>query len=162
MGGVDNWLLPKFNSNINIDQNQNWTYQTLATNMRGFQQNIRNGNSFIVLNSELRMPVFRYFLDRPLRNNFLNHFQLIAFGDVGTAWTGPNPWSEENALYTQIIEQGPIRVTVKRQVDPFVGGFGFGVRSSLLGYFIRADWAWGVEDYTLMPSMFYLSLGLDF
>lgn len=162
MGGVDNWLLPKFNSTINIDQTQNWTYQTLATNMRGFDQNIRNGNSFVVLNSELRMPVFRYFYNRPLRNNFLNHFQVIAFGDLGTAWTGPNPWSEENALYTQVIEQGPIKVTVKRQVDPFVGGFGVGVRSSILGYFIRADWAWGVEDNTVLPYVFYLSLGLDF
>jgi hypothetical protein len=162
MGGVDNWLLPKFNTTINIDQSINWRYQTLATNMRGFQQNIRNGNSFVVLNSELRMPVFRYFFDRPLRNNFLNHFQVIAFGDVGTAWTGPNPWSEENALYTQIIEQGPVKVTVKRQVEPFVTGFGFGVRSSVFGYFIRADWAWGVEDATLTPSIFYLSLGLDF
>ncbi len=162
MGGVDNWLLPKFNTSINIDQEKNWAYQTLATNMRGFHQNIRNGNSFMVLNSELRMPVFRYFFDRPLRNNFINHFQVIAFGDFGTAWTGPDPWSEENALYTQIIEQGPIKVTVKRQVNPFVGGFGFGFRTSLFGYFIRADWAWGIEDATVSPSVFYLSLGLDF
>ena len=162
MGGVDNWLLPKFNTTINIDQEQNWRYQTLATNMRGFNQNIRNGNSFVVFNTELRMPVFRYFLDRPLRNNFLNHFQLITFGDAGTAWTGPNPWSEENALYTQVIEQGPIKLIVKRQVNPFVGGFGFGVRSSLFGYFIRADWAWGVEDGGTTPMVFYLSLGLDF
>ncbi len=162
MGGVDNWLLPRFNNDISIDREQNWTYQTLATNMRGFEQNIRNGNSFVVLNTELRMPVFRYFFNRPLRNNFLNHFQVIAFGDLGTAWTGPNPWSEENALYTQVVEQGPIKVTVKRQVDPIVGGFGFGVRSSILGYFIRADWAWGVEDQTVLPSIFYISLGLDF
>jgi len=162
MGGVDNWLLPRFNNDINIDREQNWTYQTLATNMRGFEQNIRNGNSFVVINSELRMPVFRYFLNRPLRNNFLNHFQVIAFGDLGTAWTGPDPWSEKNALYTQVVEQGPIKVTVKRQVDPVVGGFGFGVRSSVLGYFIRADWAWGIEDNTVLPSVFYLSLGLDF
>jgi hypothetical protein len=162
LGGVDNWLLPKFNTMINIDQTQNWTYQTLATNMRGFQQNIRNGNSFFVLNSELRMPVFRYFYDRPLRNNFLNHFQVIAFGDLGTAWTGPNPWSEENALYTQVIEQGPIKITVKRKVEPIVGGLGFGVRSSIFGYFIRADYAWGIEDASITKPVFYLSLGLDF
>ncbi len=162
MGGVDNWLFPKFNTNINIDRSVNWRYQTLATNMRGFHQNIRNGNSFVVLNTELRFPVFRYFFDRPLRNNFLNDFQLVAFGDVGTAWTGPNPWSEENALYTQVIEQGPIKLTVKRQVDPIVGGMGFGARTSLWGYFIRADWAWGIEDGEVGPMVFYLSLVLDF
>jgi len=162
MGGVDNWLLPRFNNNINIDQSVNWRYQTLATNMRGFHQNIRNGNSFLVLNSELRFPVFRYLFDRPLRNNFLNDFQVITFGDLGTAWTGPNPWSEQNALYTMVIEQGPIRMTVKRQVEPLVGGFGFGLRSSIWGYFIRGDWAWGVEDGSVGPMVFYLSLVLDF
>jgi hypothetical protein len=108
------------------------------------------------------MPVFRYFYDRPLRNNFLNHFQVIAFGDLGTAWTGPNPWSEENALYTQVIEQGPIKITVKRKVEPIVGGLGFGVRSSIFGYFIRADYAWGIEDASITKPVFYLSLGLDF
>jgi hypothetical protein len=162
MGGVDNWLLPKFNNQINIDQSIPWRYQTLATNMRGFHQNIRNGNSFIILNSELRFPVFRYLFDRPLRNNFLNHFQLICFGDLGTAWTGANPWSEQNALYTQTIEQGPIKMTVRRQVEPIVGGFGLGVRSSLFGYFIRGDYGWGVEDGTTTKGVFYLSLGLDF
>lgn len=162
MGGVDNWLLPQFNTEIHIDQTRNWRYQTLATNMRGFHQNIRNGNSFIVMNSEFRMPLFRYFFNRPLRNNFLNDFQVIAFGDIGTAWTGPNPYSEENALYTQVIEQGPMKITVKRQVEPIIGGFGVGVRSSFFGYFIRADWAWGVEDSTVLPYVFYLSLGLDF
>ena len=49
MGGVDNWIGAKFNQNIPIDYSQNYAYQTLATNMRGFDQNIRNGNSFMVL-----------------------------------------------------------------------------------------------------------------
>lgn len=37
-------------------------------------------------------------------------------------------------------------ITVREQRQPFVGGFGFGARARLLGYFIRADYAWGVED----------------
>ena len=40
MGGVDNWLFPKFNISTPVDQEQNYAYQTLATNMRGFNQNI--------------------------------------------------------------------------------------------------------------------------
>jgi len=88
MGGVDNWLFPKFIVNTPIDMEQNYAYQTLGTNMRGFDQNIRNGNSFAVLNSELRFPVFRYFANRPIKSDIINNFQLVAFGDVGTAWTG--------------------------------------------------------------------------
>lgn len=163
MGGVDGWLIPKFNPKINIDQTQNYTWQTLATNLRGFEQNIRNGNSFVVLNSELRFPVFRYFANRPLRSDFLNNLQLIGFADAGSAWTGLNPYSENNSLYTQIIEQYPIKVTIKNQRNPFVGGTGFGLRSKLLGYYIRADWAWGIEDMQMSKkSMFYLSFSLDF
>lgn len=162
MGGVDNWLFPKFNEKINIDLERQWRYQTLATNMRGFTQNIRNGNSFVVINSELRFPLFKYFANKPLKSLFLNNFQLIAFGDIGTAWTGPSPYSEDNALYTQIVEQGPIKLIVKRQVEPIVGGFGGGVRSTLLGYFLRIDYAWGIEDGTIQKPVFYLSLSLDF
>lgn len=162
MGGVDNWLLPKFDTEINIDRDQNYAYQTLATNMRGFKQNIRNGNSFAVINSELRFPVFKYLINRPIKSEFLNNFQVIGFGDIGTAWTGPSPYSEENSLYTQIFEQYPIKITVKTQRDPVVAGYGFGLRSKVLGYFLRADWAWGVEDRVIKPSIFYISLSLDF
>ncbi|MCD4682385.1 MAG: hypothetical protein K8R86_03795 [Bacteroidales bacterium] len=162
MGGVDNWLFPKFMLNTPIDLEQNYAYQTLATNMRGFNQNIRNGNSFAVLNSEIRFPVFRYFANRPIKSDIINNFQIVAFGDIGTAWTGSHPYSDENFLYTNNIERPPLNITVKVQKDPFVGGFGFGARTRLLGYFIRADLAWGVEDNQVQPSVFYISLSLDF
>ena len=163
MGGVDNWLFPKFNNSVPVAFDQGYAYQTLATNMRGFDQNIRNGNSFFVYNTELRLPVFRYLANRPIKSDFINNFQLVGFGDVGTAWTGPDPYSLENSLYTNIIHQDPVTVTLENQIEPIVGGFGFGFRSSLLGYFIRADWAWGVEDFEVKKkSVFYLSLSLDF
>ena len=60
MGGVDAWLTPKFNSETVVNQNENYSYQTLATNMRGFHQNVRNGNSFFLINSEIRFPLFKY------------------------------------------------------------------------------------------------------
>jgi len=93
MGGVDNWLFPKFDVLTPIDYSQNYAFQTLATNMRGFNQNIRNGNSFLVFNTELRFPIFQYFSKSPMSSSFLRNFQLVAFGDIGTAWTGPSPYS---------------------------------------------------------------------
>jgi hypothetical protein len=162
LGGVDTWLKPVFDQTINVDLNQNYVYQTLATNMRGFKQNIRNGNSFALINSELRFPVFKYFIKRPIKSDFLTNFQVIAFTDVGTAWTGPDPFSDKNSLYKQVITNGPITVTLKNQKDPIVESFGFGLRSRLFGYFIRADWAWGIEDREILKSRFYLSLSLDF
>jgi len=162
MGGVDNWLIPKFNTDTPIDYSQNYAYQTLATNMRGFDQNIRNGNNFLVLNSELRFPIFRYFSNRPLKSDFLNNFQTVGFVDIGTAWTGLTPYSSENSLFTQTIYSGSLLITVERQLEPWVGGFGFGLRSRLLGYFLRGDLAWGVHDGKIRKPIVYVSLSLDF
>ncbi len=113
MGGVDNWLIPKFNYDTPIDYEQNYAYQTLATNMRGFNQNIRNGNSFVVINSELRFPLFQYFSKTPLSSSFLRNFQLVAFGDIGTAWTGVSPYSPENAFTQNMFKVGPCSFPLK-------------------------------------------------
>ena len=151
-----------FNEKQAIDYSQNYGFQALATNLRGFNQNIRNGTSFAVLNSELRFPIFNYLFNRPLRSDFLNNFQLIGFGDLGAAWTGKSPYSNDNTFNTEIISQQPIKVFLKSQREPIVGGYGFGLRSRLFGYFIRTDWAWGVEDGEIKPYIFYLSFSLDF
>ncbi len=53
-------------------------------------------------------------------------------------------------------------VTLDANRNPIVAGFGAGARAQLFGYFIRADWAWGIEDNYLLPRIFYLSFSLDF
>jgi hypothetical protein len=166
LGSVDNWINfssnPTFNPEVPVAQDQNYAYQALASNLRGFSQNIRNGNSFAVINSEVRWPVFSYLLNRPIKNEFINSFQLIFFGDLGTAWTGKSPYANDNSFNIQTITQNPITVTIQREQEPLVGGYGWGMRGKLLGYFVRADWAWGVDDGEVKPRIFYLSLALDF
>ncbi len=163
MGGVDNWVLATFDQGAPIDYTQNYAYQTLATNMRGFQQNIRNGNNFVVLNSELRFPVFSYFMNRPINMKFIKDFQLVAFGDLGTAWTGWNPYDPSNSLYNTHISDGNLDITVTEMKDPLVGGVGFGLRTTLFGYFVRGDMAWGIQDGQIAKKpRFYLSFNLDF
>jgi hypothetical protein len=164
MGGIDNWMLAKFNSEIWVDNTRQYAYQTLATNMRGFAQNTRNGTSFVVLNAELRVPFVQLIAGHNVSNNFFNSLQFILFGDYGTAWTGISPYGEDNSLYYRHITKGPITAVVKRQVDPFVGGVGFGLRASLLGYFLRLDYAWGIEGGKVSNKrgMLMFSLGLDF
>ena len=163
MGGVDNWIMARFDNETPIDYNQGYTYQTLATNMRGFRQNIRNGNNFVVLNSELRFPVFSYLLDSPINMQFIKDFQVVAFGDIGTAWTGWNPYNLSNSLYTSHYQDGNLDISVTKIKDPFVGGVGLGLRTTLFGYFIRGDMAWGFEDgHFIKKPQFYLSFNLDF
>lgn len=164
LGAVDNWVLRpnnSFNQEIDVDPEQNFAYQTIATPMRGFTQNIRNGNSFAVFNSELRLPIFTFFSKNPIKSDFLRHFQVVAFGDVGAAWTGAHPWSSDNYFNTQIIDDKPVTVKLQNARNPIVGGFGFGLRTKVLGYFIRFDLAWGVDDGKVGKAVPYLSLSLD-
>jgi len=164
MGGVDTWLFPKFNDSISVATDQNYVYQTLATNMRGFVQNIRNGNNFALINSELRLPAFKFFANKPLKSEFLNSFQLIGFFDIGTAWNGLSPYYKDNPFFTQVYESpfSPIKITVYTQKEPIVAGYGLGLRAKLFGYFLRADWAYGIDDGVVKNPVFYLSLSLDF
>jgi WD40 repeat protein len=170
LGGVDNWTnltpnkTPTFIplSEIRIDPNENYAYQAVATNMRGFSQNIRNGNNFALINTELRWPIIAYLAAHPLSNAFLQNFQAVGFFDIGTAWSGRHPWSGENAYDNDILRQGPIEIEIDANREPIVAGYGFGVRSQLFGYFVRLDWAWGIENMQVLPRVFYLSLSLDF
>jgi Tol biopolymer transport system component len=168
LGGVDNWMgyffskNPMFDNTIPVNPNINYGFQTLATNMRGFSQNIRNGNSFALINSEIRWPFIRYIAGHPLRSNFLNSLQVVGFGDIGTAWTGRSPWSGENAYDNEVFENGPVTVTLDSNRQPIVAGFGAGARAQVFGYFLRADWAWGIENSYILPRIFDLSFSLDF
>lgn len=167
MGGTDNWIQgtgDQFDFDNEVPTDRGYFFQTIATPMRGFLQNARNGNSFALLNSEVRWPVFEYFSLKPLKSEFLQHFQIVAFADVGTAWTGLNPYSDENSFNVRNIRRGGSSVNIKlrNQIDPLIGGTGLGLRSKLLGYFVRLDYAWGVEDGLLRNPRAYFSLGLDF
>jgi hypothetical protein len=162
LGGVDNWLNPQFDNSINIVKPEQYQFQTLATNLRGFKQNIRNGNNFVVWNSELRLPLFKYLLNRPIRSDFIQNFQIIGFGDIGMAWYDKNPYSDENVLNKNVYVGNPVTLTIYNQKEPIVGGYGFGLRSRLLGYFIRLDFAWGLDDKTIQKGMTYLSFTTDF
>jgi len=86
---------------------------------------------------------------------------MIGFLDAGVAWNGLNPYSKENSFNTQVIRDGSLTVTIQNQREPIVYGYGFGLRGRILGYFIRADWAWGVDDRVVLDPIFYLSLALD-
>ena len=162
MGGVDNWILPVFDTDNQVSPDINYAFQTLATNLRGFPQNARNGPNFVVLNTELRFPFVRVFANKPLRSKFLNSLQLIGFCDAGTAWNGLTPYSEENALYRRRYIVPPMYIIVNEHREPFLVGFGTGIRASVLGYFIRVDYGWGLEDGVINDGYWNVSLSLDF
>jgi hypothetical protein len=168
MGGVDNWLFPKFNQNIPLPQGEDFAYQTLAANLRGFQQNIRNGNSYALVNTELRVPIFKYFSKKPVMGNFWRNFQLVGFFDVGTAWQGKTPYGGNNPINIVYLTEGPVNgpplvvVKVNYFRDPLVAGYGFGARATIFGMYLRADYAWGIETKVIQKPILHIALGTDF
>ncbi|MEO6583317.1 MAG: hypothetical protein ABIO05_03280 [Ferruginibacter sp.] len=175
LGGVDGWLMfgdnAKFKNNVFVRErffnsgntpanDQNYAYQSLAVNMRGYIQNVANGNNAIVVNSEFRLPVMSTFFDRTVNNSFLRNFQLTQFVDFGTAWNGGyNSIKRPQVVYST----NQVRVRIKTGgVGPFAGGYGFGARSTVLGYFLKFDAGWPMNGFFSGRPVMYLALGLDF
>lgn len=180
LGGVDGWL--KLRDNQILDKNGNptgeyryfdptnrpandvsYAYQALAVNLRGFKQNVANGNNDLVINSEIRAPVFSTFFNKPINNAFLRNFQLVQFFDLGTAWNGGyNKLERPSVLYSSSSAPGVFVRLRSGGIGPFAGGYGFGARSTLLGYFVRFDVAWQMDGFFRGKPQTYLALGLDF
>ncbi|RYY50659.1 MAG: hypothetical protein EOO06_03165 [Chitinophagaceae bacterium] len=175
LGGMDGWLMfgnnQKTDNNGNVrdryfntgnppDGDQDYAFQSLANNMRGYIQNAANGNNAIVINSEFRLPIVSTFFDKTVNNPFLRNFMITQFVDLGTAWNGAY-----DGLKRPTISYTNGNVTVKTKaggLGPFAGGYGFGARSTLFGYFVKYDVGWPMSGFFSTKPVMYLSLGLDF
>ena len=167
LGGVENWL-------VNVDTNRNFNYniptlngpayafQTIVSPARGFYRNSRGGNKYVLMNLELRVPLFAYLIQKPISSEFFRSVMLLAFADVGTAWNGRSPYSIENPFNTRIVQAPLYSVSVITQRDPFLYAFGFGARAKILGHYIKFDHGWGVIESKLQPGLSTFSIGLDF
>lgn len=162
LGGTDGWLAPRFNNANRPAPDQSYVFQSLSLNMRGYNQNVANGNNAVVINSEFRLPLFATLFNKPINNAFIRNFQLVQFIDLGTAWNGrfngiQRPGeviSDPNSPLTIRVDAGGL--------GPLAGGYGFGARSTLLGHFLRFDAGWPMKGIFKGRPLLYVSLGFDF
>lgn len=161
LGGTDNWMFPQFDDQIPLPAGDDFAYRTIATNARGFKLNARNGNSYAIFNTELRVPVLRYIFPRK-QSNFVRNFQVIGFFDMGSAWEGVNPFNEQSPLNTWTGAGNNVSIEVNYFRDPIIFGYGTGIRTLLFGYMIRLDYAWGVETRVVQEPKLHFSIGMDF
>jgi Tol biopolymer transport system component len=177
LGGMDNWIFNQTNVTANSEDplylstgsfanepidKTDWLFMKYVTNLRGFKYNAVYGNSFLLFNAELRFPIVRYFYRGPITSNFLRNLQLVGFADIGSAWSGRNPFTQDNSYNTQVTRSGNFEITVVNYRNPFLTGYGAGLRTVLLGYYVKFDVARGVQDYNQLPAKFYLTFGHDF
>lgn len=161
LGGVDGWLSPQSNNTPTV-LDQNYAFQALVSPLRGYKQNARNGNSYAVANVELRIPVLTTILNRPIQSTLLRNLQLVPFVDAGSAWNGwvPNA-ANSSRNYLLSTPQTPVTLNINRfENGGLAMGYGTGLRTTLLGYFMRVDAAWNIEG--IRKPIWYVAMGLDF
>ncbi|WP_017732057.1 PD40 domain-containing protein [Nafulsella turpanensis] len=172
MGGMDNWILNKTDSpegDVLLEaaegrDNRNLLFHEFVTPMRGFNYNALNGRSALVFNAELRFPLIRYFYRGPISSNFFRNLLAVGFYDIGSAWTGQPPFFRNNSVNTVVKDdgEGPFRAVIQNYKNPWLTSFGFGVRTVLLGYYLKFDVAYPMIDYQVEDPKFYLTFGYDF
>ncbi len=163
LGGMENWIFSHNDDLVPLPANDRYAYRILVANMRGFGYNARNGSSYILSNNEIRIPVFQYLFGNRIKKSFLRDFQITGFFDLGTAWRGLSPFSDDNPSNTRTIEVPPsIKIKLRYYADPMLAGYGFGIRTTLLGYFLKFDYAWGIETRKIQKPVFYFTMGYDF
>lgn len=172
LGGMDNWLFNKTNNTgvgdplnhtVGVD-NSNILFVEYVTSLRGFDYNTFNGDNVLLFNAELRLPIIKYLYRGSIGSNFFRNFQLISFYDIGSAWTGPSPFATENSVNTEIIDPvgSPFKARIQNYKNPWLSSYGFGVRTVLLGYYVKFDIAYPIEDFVRKDPKFLLTLGYDF
>ncbi|MEQ8629030.1 translocation protein TolB [Ekhidna sp.] len=169
LGGMDNWLFA--DADIQGEQdplaivegqdNSDILFNEFVTNLRGLDYNEAYGSDVLVFNSELRIPLFQYLTNGPIKSNFLRNFQIIGFGDIGSVWTGSPPFKDGRPI-TRKFEGNPFSAEIVKFQNPWLGGFGFGLRTVLFGYYIKFDAARPYLDGEVKDYRFYFTLGLDF
>ncbi|NJN42271.1 MAG: hypothetical protein HC811_08680 [Flammeovirgaceae bacterium] len=173
LGGMDNW----FDNRINYEGLNNPLYSEegfndqlifteFATSLRGFDYATLYGQSVAMANAELRIPIVRALAGGPITSNFFRNMQFTVFYDIGTGWTGPAPLSQENAARLRVVPDDPskssFRVEIQEYLNPWLYSYGFGFRTMMLGYYMKFDFAWPVENYTVKDPRIFVTIGFDF
>ncbi len=173
LGGMDNWFFNKTRTGGRTsdgvpnplgfpNENQDILFVEFATTLRGFDYATLFGNSVLMGNAEFRVPLIRALSSGPISSNFLRNMQFIAFYDIGTSWSGKPPFNSENSVSYEEIVNGPFKAQIKNYLNPWLYSYGLGMRTVMLGYYMKFDLAWPVENYQVAKPRFYVTLGFDF
>ncbi|MDA0193866.1 MAG: translocation protein TolB [Bacteroidetes bacterium] len=171
LGGMNNWLIKQtdnegdqnpLNGATNAENSNILFHQFIP--LRGFNYNKFNGSNVITFSAELRIPLIRYITRGPIQSNFFRNLMFIAFYDVGSAWTGISPFKRENSVNTVTIKptNSPFEATLRNSQSPWLASFGLGLRTVMMGYYMKFDFAKPIENFDVGKMKFYLTLGHEF
>jgi hypothetical protein len=174
LGGMDNWFSNSINyeglqnplTNAVGSYNENLLFAEFATNLRGFDYATLYGNSVAMVNAEFRVPLIRALSSGPITSNFFRNLQFTAFYDIGTSWTGALPFNAQNSVRKRVVPDdpsgSPFLIELNEYLNPWLYSYGLGLRTMMLGYYIKFDLAWPVENYTVKDPRVFVTIGFDF
>ncbi|MBK8328637.1 MAG: BamA/TamA family outer membrane protein [Bacteroidetes bacterium] len=141
LGGTTNWLAPRTDTSVHFIPGDNYSFISYANSLRGYTQNIRTGNTYLLLNSEIRLPILNTFYNKYTSLNSLNNMQFVPFIDIGNAWTP----------------------SLNQKLPTWAIGYGFGLRTTLLSYFVRVDLAWqNINQSNQKRPMVVIGMGREY
>ena len=174
LGGIDNWAFRKTRYTGQTNQgepnplsvnglNQNLIFAEFAPYLRGYNLATLFGNNTMFLNAELRLPLVRALTSGPITSNFFRNLQLVGFYDIGTSWSGSLLFSsKESGVSYETIKSGPFEINLKNYLNPWLQSYGLGIHTAILGYYVKLNFAWPIEDYQVSDMRISLGFGLDF
>jgi hypothetical protein len=173
LGGMDNWLFneSKYSGTTSTGEknplgldslNEDILFAEFATNLRGFDYATLFGNNVMMMNVELRIPIVQVLTNAPITSTFLRHLQFVGFYDIGTSWSGQSPFSDGGSANYDQIKNGTFQINLKNYLNPWLYSYGVGMRSTMLGYYVKVDVAWPVKNYEVGKTAWFITLGFDF
>jgi Tol biopolymer transport system component len=154
LGGVPNWFNRSFAGGWRIDNIRDVFFSEFITPLRGARYYEQVGNTFGLVNAELRFPMIPY-MQLGIPPIALGNIQGALFTDIGTA----KDWQDWKTYQLDKV------VKDTRFVDDLISGYGIGARIFFLGFLLRYDIAWQYDITsfkTISQPVHYWSIGADF
>ena len=183
VGGLDNWIVPRFRSGeIIVDAIEDFL-ATFVSPLRGSDYYELQGTRYFVSNLELRFPLVHFMqLGFPIPL-FLQQIRGVTFIDFGAAWGGQDLTFQDQdgnyhkANYRYVDRNGNIVYnkakfdwgqTLQGEPGPVFQdarlGYGFGIRAFLGFFILRYDLAWNIRSprFGGGDAKHYFTIGSDF
>lgn len=169
---MDNWIGNRINYDglnnpfyTSANYNPNLLFVEFAS-LRGFDYGTLYGSTAAVASGELRVPLIRALSGGPIASNFFRNMQLTAFYDIGSSWSGKPPFTATSSVRSRVVPTtttgSPFVVRINEYLNPWLYSYGFGFRSMMLGYYLKFDLAWPVENFVVKDPRLHVTLGFDF
>ncbi|MFN0200311.1 MAG: hypothetical protein ACKVTZ_02255 [Bacteroidia bacterium] len=170
VGGIDNMLTGYFfgsrpfsnlrSRGLDTDVTM-FGLQEFVLPIRGFGFGGRLGSKYLLINSELRVPLRKSYKG-VLNENRLYQFEWFTFSDMGLVWTQALPFSGKEPSDVQTITNPAVTVNLQTIRDPYILSLGTGVKAYFLAHVIRAEVAAGLDDGRWQTIMLSFALGRNF